>query len=357
VQAQGACSPSATILESPRAGSTEVQAKALNDRGDIVGFANGEDGSFRAILWQGGTAAGAVDLGVLPGYVSSEAYGVNNDRVVVGLLYDRQERTYPFRWEDGRMIVLRGPNGRIQPGGVPDRNAVNDRGEVTGTLIVAGNMRAVRWKRDAKATYLQALPGHAWTHAWSINAVGVVSGWSRKEPNEDGENNPVLWDKSGKVVPLETARGRADGAAEATNPAGMTVGYLGNLGTDQDPESDQAAVWRTRAAKPQLLGARNPYAYAELVDLNDRGQVVGQVGRFSRNGFVTAQPVIWQRGWLRLRAISVPAASRGANPVVTTQLNDVNADGSIVGNVYGLAGKDYSKLRRIDPVLWTCQFG
>ena len=29
----------------------------------------------------------------------------------------------------------------------------------------------------------------------------------------------------------------------------------------------------------------------------------------------------------------------------------------IVGNVYGLADKDYSKLRRIDPVLWTCPLG
>jgi hypothetical protein len=43
--------------------------------------------------------------------------------------------------------------------------------------------------------------------------------------------------------------------------------------------------------------------------------------------------------------------------VVVTDLNDINSRGDIVGNVYGLAGKDYSKLRRIDPVLWTCAFG
>ena len=35
-----ACSPSATILASPRSGAIEVQAKAINNRGDImVGFA------------------------------------------------------------------------------------------------------------------------------------------------------------------------------------------------------------------------------------------------------------------------------------------------------------------------------
>ena len=61
-----ACSPSATILESPRAHSLEIQAKAINDRGDVVGFADSNDGkgAIHAILWKGGTSAGALDLGV-----------------------------------------------------------------------------------------------------------------------------------------------------------------------------------------------------------------------------------------------------------------------------------------------------
>ena len=111
-----ACAPNTTILASSRVGSQEVQAKAINDRGDVAGFAASEGGSgpIHAILWKGGTIARAVDLGVLPGYVSSEAYGVNNDRVVFGLLYDKKERTFPFRWEAGRMTVLNGPNGRRQ---------------------------------------------------------------------------------------------------------------------------------------------------------------------------------------------------------------------------------------------------
>ena len=73
-------------------------------------------------------------------------------------------------------------------------------------------------------------------------------------------------------------------------------------------------------------------------------------------GFTLPKPVIWQAGWTRLRSLPVPAASSRANPVLATSLNDINNRGAIVGNVYGLAGKDYSKLRRIDPVLWTCQW-
>jgi len=362
-QAAGtACSPSTTILESPRPNSLEVQAKAINDRGDVVGFADSNNGSgaIHAILWKGGKAAGAVDLGVLPGYVASEAYGVNDRRVVFGLLYDKRERTIPFRWENGHMTVLRGPNGRIlysENPGAAGRNAINSRGEMAWTMIVRGDRRAVRWTAAGKATFLPGLPGHAWTDAFSINDDGVVSGWSRKLPNDDGAENPVLWTRSGKVVPLRTAPGRADGIAEATNQAGLTVGYLGNQ-TDTDPESDQFAVWRTRTAEPQLMGPVRPNLIAEFVDVNDGGQAAGMTGKLNpKTGFVLTTAVIWQTGWAGVRPIAVPAASRRANPFVVPGLNDINDRGTIVGNVYGLASKDYASLRRIDPVLWTCAFG
>jgi hypothetical protein len=358
-----ACSPSATIVESPRPNSQEVQVKALNDRGDVVGFADSDGGSgpVRAILWKGGKVADAVDLGVLPGYVASEAYGVNDDRVVFGLLYDAQERPFPFRWQEGRMTVLRGPSGRRQQAadnpGAGGRNAINDRGEMAWTLRVGGNRRAVRWTSGGKATFLPALPGHAWTNAFGINDDGIVSGWSRKLPNEDGEENPVLWTRAGKLVPLKTVPGRADGIAEATNRAGLTVGYLGNQ-SDAEPESDQFAVWRTRTAAPLLMGPVRPNVIAEFVDVNDRGEAAGMSATLNpQTGFTLAQPVIWRTGWTSVRPVAAPAASRRANPVLVTNLNDVNNRGAIVGNVFGLAGKDYSKLRRIDPVLWTCAFG
>ena len=42
--------------------------------------------------------------------------------------------------------------------------------------------------------------------------------------------------------------------------------------------------------------------------------------------------------------------------VVTTQLNDINARGAIVGDVFGLSGKAFDKLERIYPVVWRCPF-
>jgi hypothetical protein len=356
-EAAGACTPNSSILKSPRAGSHEVQAKALNDRGDVAGFADGKDGTFHALLWKRGKAARAVDLGVPRGYVSSEAYAVNNHRVVFGLLYDRRERSLPFRWRRGHFTLLRGPDGRLRQVDVPDRNVINEHGEIAATLIIAGQRRAARWTRGNKATLLPGLPGHEWTNAWSISENGAVSGWSRKLPNDDGENNPVLWTRSGQVIPLQTAPGQADGAAEATNRSGLTVGYLGNLGTDTDPEHDTAVVWQSRTASPQLVAPVSPgQTYAELVDVNDRGQAAGMSGSFTEDGFTVARPAIWRPGWTGLHSLSIPAAARH-HRVVVGGLHDINARGAMVGNVYGLAGKDYSKLRRIYPVLWTCPFG
>lgn len=361
---QGACAPSAAILATS-VGHGETQAKALNDRGDVVGFSDAgtKDKAVHAILWKNGKVGDAVDLGLLPGYVSSEAYGVNNNRVVFGVLYDKKERMFPFRWEAGRMTLLKGPDGRLQQVDAPDRNMVNDSGQIAGTLKVGDRPLAVRWSPDGKSTLLPALPGHTWTHAFGLNNDGVVSGWSRKLPNEDGEQNPVLWDASGKVIAMKTAPGRADGMAEATNRSGLTVGYLGNLGTDDvpgvantDPERDNAVVWQSSTAEPRMLGRPAPVHHiAELVDVNDRGQAAGMAGTISDSGFAASKPVIWRTGWTSTKPISIPAAATKSK-VVVTALTDINSRGDIVGNIYGLSAPEYSKLNRIDAVLWRCAF-
>ena len=299
---------------------------------------------------------------MLPGYVASEAYGVNDRRVVFGLLYDKKERVVPFRWENGRMTVLKGPNGRapatptIQVRAAGMRST--PRGEMTWTMIVGGDRRAVRWTPGGKATLPPALPGHAWTDAFGINDDGIVSGWSRKLPNDDGAENPVLWTRSGKVVPLRTAPGRADGIAEATNRAGLTVGYLGNQ-TDAEPEMRPVRGLADHARpRRMLLGPLRPNLIAEFADVNDRGQAVGMTGKHEPEDRLHSRPRrdLADRAGRSVRPLAVPAASRRANPFVVPALNDINDGGAIVGTVYGLASKDYASLRRVDPVLWTCAF-
>ena len=69
----------------------------------------------------------------------------------------------------------------------------------------------------------------------------------------------------------------------------MTVGYLGNQ-SKTEPEMDQFAVWRTRAAAPQLMGPLRANLIAEFVDVNDRGQAIGMTGtKNPRTGFSPGQ--------------------------------------------------------------------
>ena len=129
----------------------------------------------------------------------------------------------------------------------------------------------------------------------------------------------------------------------------MTVGYLGNPAPTQTPRTTIPWCGRHERAEPQLLGSESPNdTYGELVDVNDRGQAAGMSGTFTKNGFPLVEPAIWQTGQTGLRTLRVPAAAR-AHPVVSTQLNDINARGAIIGDVYGLAGEAFSKLRRVYP--------
>ena len=116
-------------------------------------------------------------------------------------------------------------------------------------------------------------------------------------------------------------------------------------------------VWSSRTASPLRLGRpRRAYGYSELVDVNDAGQAAGASGRFTKDGFTLFKPAIWRTGWSPCgrsgsRRPRARAGSSSANS------HDINSRGDIVGNVYGLAGKAFGKLRRIHPVLWTCPFG
>ena len=99
------------------------------------------------------------------------------------------------------------------------------------------------------------------------------------------------------------------------------------------------------------MGPSRANLIAEFADVNDRGQRDRHDGHDEpQDRLPPARAVIWRTGWPTVRPLAVPAVSRRANPFVVAALNDINEQGTIVGNVFGLAGKTYSDLRRIDPV-------
>jgi probable HAF family extracellular repeat protein len=101
------CAPS---CPGPRCGLWGSVPKAIDDRGDVVGFTQTNVGAGRAFLWRNGKL---VDLGTLGGR-SSEALAVADDGTVVGTTDTRlvpwtaeqAPRPRPFVWHAGRMTEL-----------------------------------------------------------------------------------------------------------------------------------------------------------------------------------------------------------------------------------------------------------
>ncbi len=111
---------------------------AINQRGDIVGFAGtpgDPDGNIlHGFIWT--KRSGIQPLGALPGHVHSEAYGINERRQVVGISCDENfVDCRAFVWEDG---VMRDLNDLKSPGysaHLEQGKDISDSGEITGRAV------------------------------------------------------------------------------------------------------------------------------------------------------------------------------------------------------------------------------
>jgi probable HAF family extracellular repeat protein len=121
---------------------------AINQRGDIVGFAGDPaypDGDLlHGFIWT--KERGIQPLGALPGrtpaHVQSQAYGINERRQVVGLSCDADAvDCRAFIWENGVMKDLNDFKGAY-PNRLESAKDINDRGEITGRAVDAsGTLR------------------------------------------------------------------------------------------------------------------------------------------------------------------------------------------------------------------------
>jgi probable HAF family extracellular repeat protein len=108
---------------------------AINQRGDVAGFANilgGGGFNAHAFLWT--QADGMQDLGTLPGDTISQALGINGLGQVVGLSCGGSGCS-AFLWADGVMTDL---NALVEPGSaghIVFANDINDAREITGQAI------------------------------------------------------------------------------------------------------------------------------------------------------------------------------------------------------------------------------
>jgi len=249
-------------------GGNLSQAYAINDRGQIVGFALNEipdpfsmfyklfgfglpsvGTQTRAFLWEKGRMQ---DLGTLGGPDAQPSF-VNDRGQVIGLSYTNWTpnpttnlpTADPFLWtKDGGMIDL----GTL--GGVfGTASLLNNRGQVVGTSSLASD------------------PGACFSIGNTANC------------------HPFLWDE-GKLIDLTAQSGGVIATANAINDAGEVVGAA----NFPNQPFAHAYIWRNGVATD--LGILPGHCFSQASAINSRGQVVGQSISCDGSGSV----FLWEKG-------------------------------------------------------------
>jgi probable HAF family extracellular repeat protein len=229
----------------PTLGGTHGFATAVNNRGQVVGWAETpvhdptctgtQVLQFRAVLWEPkmGTTR---ELAPFPGDSTSAATAINQSGMVVGISGDCDQAVGRF---SARHAVLWEKNGTVME--IPNLGGttwhtpmdINARGDVVGFSNPPGQgdpegefiSRAFFWSRGSEtAVDLGTLPGDLFSEAFAINARGQVVGVSFGGANG---SRAFLW-QNGVMVDLNDLVDSDDVlvSAQDINDAGQITGRV-----------------------------------------------------------------------------------------------------------------------------------
>lgn len=235
-------------------GGDTSKALDVNERGEIVGYATTADGRKHAFAWRDGTMT---DLGTLGGKESG-ATRINERGQIIGWSMTAPPvEMHAFLWDAGKMTDLGSASGAID---------INERGDV----IVQARAEAAFWRNgvttaiapfeETTITFLHALDEHGRAIGSTVTAgreVGFL--W------EDGAVTAIDVESAGWVTPI------------AINAHGQVVGFAaGSAG-------GRAFSWK--GGELTFLAPDEEDSIAIAVD--DRGRILGRSGTTAK---------LWQLG-------------------------------------------------------------
>jgi probable HAF family extracellular repeat protein len=273
-------------------GGYESVANAVNNWGQVVGFANdaipdgnsleGMGSQTRAAAWWNGEIR---DLGTLGGTDAVALY-INDLGQIVGESYtsssvpspiphcgDSPLTLHAFIWGKGQMTDLKTLGGTCA-----FAYALNNRGQIAGQANIAGDQQShpFLWERGVMRD-LGALGG-TYGYASGLNDSGQVVG-AATNPGEEALF-AFSW-KSDAMTNLGTLDGDACSVADAINPQGQVVGGSGLYDAPYFPACtdavEHAVLWENGKALDltALVTSPTDLTLNEATYVNDRGEISG----------------------------------------------------------------------------------
>ena len=214
----------------PTLGGNNAQASAINNRGQITGFAEN----------------GAVD--------SSCSANATNNRIQL-----------PVIWEDGKARALPTLTGDVDG----EANAINDRGQAVGNTGTCGGAtnHAVSWENGAAS---QLFDYGTFALAFGINNQGQIVGMVGSP--DIPTFYAALW-QNGAITNLHTLPGDFAAIASGINNHGQVVGST----LDSSFNWSHAFIWQDGVMTDlgTLFPATSNLLPTMANQINERGQIVG----------------------------------------------------------------------------------